>query len=58
MAQRRLTFPKGGFVQKIKEALRLRWGLGLSGRQVSASLKIAHNTVGEYLTRAEQAGLD
>lgn len=52
MAQRRLT------LRKIKEVLRLKWGLGLSARQVSASLKIAHSTVGEYLKRAEQAGLD
>lgn len=52
MAQRRLT------LRKIKEVLRLKWGLGLSARQVSASLKIAHSTVGEYLRRAEQAGLD
>ena len=45
-------------MRKIKEVLRLKWGLGLSARQVSTSLKIAHSTVGEYLKRAEQAGLD
>jgi transposase len=52
MAQRILT------VRKIKEILRMKWVLGLSDRQVAASLKIAHSTVGEYLKRAEQAGLD
>jgi transposase len=52
MAQRRLT------LRKIKEILRLKWGLGLSARQVAASLRISHSTVGEYLKRAEQAGLD
>jgi len=52
MAQRRLT------MRKIKEVLRLKWGLGLSARQVGASLKISHSTVGEYVKQAEQAGLD
>ena len=52
MAQRILT------MRKIKEILRMKWALGLSDRQVAASLKIAHSTVGEYLKRAEQAGLD
>ena len=52
MAQRTLT------VRKIREILRMKWTLGLSDRQVSASMNIAHSTVGEYLKRAEQAGLD
>ena len=52
MAQRKLT------MRKIKEILRLKWGLGLSERQVSASLKVAHSTVGEYVKRADRAGLD
>ena len=52
MAQRILT------VRKIREILRMKWALGLSDRQVSASLNIAHSTVGEYIKRAEQAGLD
>lgn len=52
MAQRKLT------MRKTKEILRLKWGLGLSARQVGASLNISHSTVGEYLKRAEQAGLD
>ena len=52
MAQRKLT------MRKIKEILRLKWGLGLSDRQVGVSLKVAHSTVGEYVKRAERAGLD
>lgn len=52
MARRRLT------LRKTKEILRLKWSVGLSDRQVGASLRIAHSTVGEYLKRAEQAGLD
>jgi len=52
MAQRILT------MRKIKEILRLKWALGLSDRQVGASLKIGHSTVGEYVKRAERAGLD
>ncbi len=52
MAQRILT------LRKIREILRMKWALGLSDRQVAASLKIAHSTVGEYLKRAEQAGLN
>jgi len=52
MAQRILT------LRKIKEILRMKWVLGLSDRQVAASLNIAHSTVGEYLKRAERAGLN
>ena len=52
MAQKVLT------MRKIKEILRLKWVLGLSDRQTGASLKIAHSTVGEYVKRAERAGLD
>ena len=52
MAHRKLT------MRKTKEILRLKWSLRLSDRQVGASLKIAHSTVGEYIKRAERAGLD
>ena len=52
MAQMRLN------MRKTKEVLRLKWGLGLSARQVEASLKISHTTGGEYPKQAEQAGLD
>jgi transposase len=52
MAKRILT------MRKIKEILRLSWALGLSERMVGASLKVAHSTVGEYIKRAQRAGLD
>ncbi len=52
MAQRKLT------MRKSKEILRMKWKLGFSDRQVAASLRIAHSTVGDYIKRAEQAGLD
>ncbi len=52
MAQRKLT------MRKSKEILRMKWKMGFSDRQVAASLRIAHSTVGDYVKRAEQAGLD
>lgn len=52
MAQRKLT------MRKSKEILRMKWKLGLSNRQVAASLRIAHSTVASYVKRAERAGLD
>ena len=51
MAQQRLS------TRKIREVLRLVHELGLSNRQIAASLKIPHTTVGEYRGRARQAGL-
>ncbi len=44
-------------MRKIREALRLSWGLGLTARQVAASLDLARSTVAEYVRRAEEAGL-
>jgi len=44
-------------MRKIKEVLRLKWGGGLSARQIARSLNIARSTVAEYLRRAEIAGL-
>jgi len=51
MPQERLT------VRKIREVLRLKWELGLSNRVVARSCRISHSTVGEYVQRAEMAGL-
>ena len=45
-------------MRKIREVLRLRHERGLSNRQIAASLKISHSTVGEYVRRAGEAGLD
>jgi len=52
VAQRKLT------MRKTKEILRMKWEMGFSDRQVAASLRISHSTVGDYVRRAEQTGLD
>jgi len=44
-------------MRKIRDVLRLRWGLGLTSRQAAASLGLARSTVAEYTRRAEEAGL-
>ena len=44
-------------MRKIRDLLRLRWGEGLSLRQVSASLGVPLMTVSDHLRRAERAGL-
>jgi transposase len=51
MAHKRLS------MRKTREILRLSWGLGLSKRKVSHSLKISHSTVLGCLARAGRAGL-
>jgi transposase len=51
MAQERLT------MRKIREVLRLKWECGLSNRAIARSCSISHSTVGEYVRRAEEAGL-
>lgn len=44
-------------MRKIREVLRLKLELGLGNRQVAASCNISHVSVGNYVTRFEQAGL-
>jgi transposase len=44
-------------MRKLRDALRLRFGEGLSIRQVSASLSLPHTTVQDCLRRATEAGL-
>lgn len=44
-------------MRKIREVLRLKWGLGLSERQVAQSCDMGRSTVADYLERAEVAGL-
>ena len=44
-------------MHKVREVLRLRFGSGLSARQVAASLGIARSTVAEYEQRARAAGV-
>ena len=51
MARKRLS------VKKIKEVIRLKYEAGLSNRTIAGACKRSNSTVGEYLTRAEAAGL-
>lgn len=51
MAQERLT------LRKIREIIRLKEEAGLSNRAIARACKISNSTVGEYLYRAQQAGL-
>ena len=44
-------------MRKIKEVLRLHFGLNLGQRQIARSAKISQSTVHEYLTRFAQSGL-
>lgn len=44
-------------MRRVREVLRLRWGLGLSARQVARSCGLAHPTVLSYVRRAEACGL-
>jgi transposase len=51
MAQERLT------LKKIREILRLKYEAGLSDRAIAGACKVSNSTVGEYLRRAETAGV-
>ena len=51
MAQERLT------LRKIREILRLKEEAGLSNRAIARACRISNSTVGEYLRRAEGAGI-
>lgn len=44
-------------MRKIREVLRLYWGLGVSRGLIARSCSVARSTVGEYVRRAEEAGL-
>jgi transposase len=44
-------------MRRIRDVLRLKYGQGLSERQVAASLALSKTSVGTYLRRARQAGL-
>lgn len=44
-------------MRKIKEVLRLKWGKGMSNRQIATSCSIGRPTVAEYLRRAQEAGV-
>ena len=44
-------------MRKIREVLRLKFGLGLKDREIARSCSIPRSTVGNYVSRARQAGL-
>jgi transposase len=44
-------------MRKIKEILRLKWECRLSERAIARSCRVSRSTVGDYLRRAEAAGL-
>jgi transposase len=44
-------------MRKIREILRLKYGLGFANRQIARSCSINHSTVADYLNRAKAAGL-
>ena len=44
-------------MRKIREVLRLKFGLGLKDRQIARSCSIPRSSVGNYVFRAMQAGL-
>lgn len=44
-------------MRTIKEVLRLKWTCALSDRQIAKRCSIGRATIGDYLRRAEKAGL-
>jgi len=44
-------------MRRIKEVLRLKYGCGLSAREIARSCGIARSTVADYLMKAQAAGL-
>lgn len=44
-------------MRKIREVLRLKYELGRSNREIARSLKTSHSTVGDYVRRAQRAGV-
>ena len=51
MARKRLS------MRKIRDVLRLKYGLGRSHREIGTILRISHSTVGSYVRRAREAGV-
>ena len=52
MANKRLP------MRKIKEVLRLKYICGLGEREIARSCRVSRATIGNYLRRAEAAGLN
>jgi transposase len=44
-------------MRKIREVLRLKWGLGVEERDIAQSVHLSRSTVWEYVRRAKEAGL-
>ncbi|HFU4755654.1 sigma-70 family RNA polymerase sigma factor, partial [Escherichia coli] len=44
-------------MRKLKEILRLKYGVGLSHRQIGRSLAISPSVVSRYANRAAQLGI-
>lgn len=44
-------------MRKIKDALRLKWAMGMSNRQIASGTGIGRPTVAECLRRAQEAGV-
>ena len=44
-------------MRRVREVLRLSWGLGLSARQVARSCGLSHPTVLAYIRRSRAGGL-
>jgi len=51
MPRKRLT------MRQVYDVLRLKWGAGLSERQIAQSLGLSRPTVAHYVQRAQAAGL-
>lgn len=51
MSQKRLS------MRKVRDVLRLKYGLGRSHREIAGMLGISHSTVGDYVRRAREAGV-
>ena len=45
-------------MRKIREVLRLKFELKLDNRQIAASCKISHVTVGKYLVAIRRRGVE
>jgi len=44
-------------MRKIREVLRLKWGLQLADRKIARSLGVSRSSVADYIRRAAEAGL-
>ena len=44
-------------MRKIRDVLRMKYGLSRSHREIAAILRISRTTVGSYVRRAREAGV-